>query len=72
MEASTVQAQVRPEMSAGTSPETGAALSPALVPAATGEVRRKRGRPRDPEADARILAAASSLILLRGYESMTV
>lgn len=35
-------------------------------------VRRKRGRPRDPEADGRILAAASSLILLRGYESMTV
>ena len=33
---------------------------------------RKRGRPRDPDADARILAAASSLILLRGYESMTV
>ena len=36
------------------------------------EVRRKRGRPRDPEADGRILAAASSLILLRGFESMTV
>ncbi len=35
-------------------------------------VRRKRGRPRDPEADGRILAAASSLILLRGFESMTV
>lgn len=34
--------------------------------------RRKRGRPRDPEADGRILAAASSLILLRGFESMTV
>ena len=40
--------------------------------AAPPEVRRKRGRPRDPEADGRILAAASSLILLRGYESMTV
>lgn len=36
------------------------------------EPPRKRGRPRDPDADARILAAASSLILLRGYESMTV
>jgi AcrR family transcriptional regulator len=36
------------------------------------EVRRKRGRPRDPEADGRILAAASSLILLRGFDSMTV
>jgi len=35
-------------------------------------VRRKRGRPRDPEADGRILAAASSLILMRGFESMTV
>ncbi len=39
---------------------------------ATPEVRRKRGRPRNPEADGRILAAASALILLRGYESMTV
>ena len=36
------------------------------------EVRRKRGRPRDPEADDRILAAASALILLRGFDSMTV
>jgi AcrR family transcriptional regulator len=36
------------------------------------EVRRKRGRPRDPEADGRILAAASSLILVRGFDSMTV
>jgi len=35
-------------------------------------VRRKRGRPRDPEADGRILAAASALILMRGFESMTV
>lgn len=71
-------------MSAGSSPETTPALAPELnpelapelgpsapAPAAVG-TRRKRGRPRDPEADARILAAASSLILLRGYESMTV
>ncbi len=36
------------------------------------EERRKRGRPRDPEADGRILAAAASLILLRGFDSMTV
>jgi AcrR family transcriptional regulator len=36
------------------------------------EVRRKRGRPRDPETDGRILAAASSLILLHGFDSMTV
>jgi AcrR family transcriptional regulator len=35
-------------------------------------VRRKRGRPRNPEADGRILAAASSLILMRGFDSMTV
>ena len=39
---------------------------------ASPQVRRKRGRPRDPEADGRILAAASALILLRGFESMTV
>lgn len=38
----------------------------------TSGVPRKRGRPRDPDADGRILAAASTLILLRGYESMTV
>ena len=46
----------------------GAAVSNSPVP----EVRRKRGRPRDPEADGRILAAAASLILLRGFDSMTV
>lgn len=34
--------------------------------------RRKRGRPRDPLADGRILSAASSLILLRGFDAMTV
>jgi len=46
----------------------GAAVSNSSVP----DVRRKRGRPRDPEADGRILAAAASLILLRGFDSMTV
>jgi AcrR family transcriptional regulator len=46
----------------------GAAVSNSPVP----DVRRKRGRPRDPEADGRILAAAASLILLRGFDSMTV
>ena len=46
----------------------GAAVSNSPVP----EVRRKRGRPRDPEADGRILTAAASLILLRGFDSMTV
>ena len=45
----------------------------AMVTAApTPKPRRKRGRPRDPGADSRILAAASSLILLRGFDSMTV
>ena len=57
--------------------------APAVVPLATRvsppatavdalPVRRKRGRPRDPQADGRILAAASSLILLRGFDAMTV
>lgn len=46
----------------------GAAVSNPPVP----DVRRKRGRPRDPEADGRILAAASSLILMHGFDSMTV
>jgi AcrR family transcriptional regulator len=41
----------------------GAAVSTSPTPP-----RRKRGRPRNPEADGRILAAASSLILLRGFE----
>jgi AcrR family transcriptional regulator len=75
VEASTAQAQVRPEMSAGSSPEITPELTRPLGTsgaAPIAEARRKRGRPRDPEADARILAAASSLILLRGYESMTV
>ena len=46
----------------------GAAVSNSSVP----DVRRKRGRPRDPEADGRILTAAASLILMRGFDSMTV
>ncbi|MCW2779596.1 MAG: transcriptional regulator, TetR family [Marmoricola sp.] len=33
---------------------------------------RKRGRPRDPEADGRILAAAAELILVHGFDNMTV
>lgn len=45
---------------------------PTVVPDAVAPVRRKRGRPRDPLADGRILAAASSLILLRGFDAMTV
>ena len=35
-------------------------------------VVRKRGRPRDPAADGRILQAAADLILARGFDSMTV
>lgn len=49
-------------------PTSAGVLSAPAAPAGP----RKRGRPRDPDADTRILAAASSLILLRGYESMTV
>lgn len=45
--------------------------APTSIPPAP-EGRRKRGRPRDPGADGRILAAASSLILVRGFDSMTV
>lgn len=44
-----------------------AAASVELVP-----VRRKRGRPRDPLADGRILDAAAALILEHGYDNMTV
>ena len=43
-----------------------------VSPSPSTQVRRKRGRPRDPAADGRILSAASSLILLRGFDSMTV
>jgi AcrR family transcriptional regulator len=50
--------------------------SPAQVPEgvapADAPVRRKRGRPRDPEADGRILDAASELILRHGFDNMTV
>ena len=35
-------------------------------------VRRGRGRPRDPRTDERILSAAAELMLLRGFEAMTV
>jgi len=45
---------------------------PAMRSSPVPDVRRKRGRPRDPEADGRILAAASALILVRGFDSMTV
>jgi AcrR family transcriptional regulator len=64
VEASTVEATV-------TDPPSSEVAQKASDPT-TQVVRRKRGRPRDPEADGRILAAASSLILMRGFESMTV
>lgn len=35
-------------------------------------VRRGRGRPRDPETDRRITAAAAELMLLRGFDRTTV
>lgn len=67
------------EVTARATQKSGRTVTSGLTSAATAtratttvEPRRKRGRPRDPEADSRILAAASSLILLRGYESMTV
>lgn len=33
---------------------------------------RRRGRPRDPQADTRILAAAAELMMVRGFDAMTV
>lgn len=39
---------------------------------AVAPVRRGRGRPRDPETDKRITAAAAELMLLRGFDKMTV
>jgi len=72
VEASTVGASVSAPPSQDVAPDTDSAAERAASPSATPQVRRKRGRPRDPEADGRILAAASSLILMRGFESMTV
>ncbi|MET0838768.1 MAG: TetR/AcrR family transcriptional regulator [Marmoricola sp.] len=76
MEASTAGAPVSDPPSPEVAPEPARRGDPAAELAAahqaSPEVRRKRGRPRDPEADGRILAAASALILLRGFESMTV
>ncbi len=72
VEASAMEASVSDQSSPEVSQESPPAVVTAAGEPATQEVRRKRGRPRDPEADGRILAAASSLILLRGFESMTV
>jgi AcrR family transcriptional regulator len=36
------------------------------------QVRRGRGRPRDPQTDERIIEAAAELMRLRGFERMTV
>ena len=38
----------------------------------TAELRRGRGRPRDPETDTRITAAAAKLMLQRGFDKTTV
>ena len=48
-----------------------AGLTPGVAPDPV-PVRRKRGRPRDPEADGRILDAAAALILAHGFDNMTV
>jgi AcrR family transcriptional regulator len=72
VEASTVGASVSGPPTPEVAPHTNPARDKRALEAAPPVVRRKRGRPRDPEADGRILAAASSLILLRGFESMTV
>src|SRR3954447_5032918 len=76
VEASTVEASVSDRLSSDVVPEavpvTDRQSTHAPSSATTPPVRRKRGRPRDPQADGRILAAASSLILMRGFESMTV
>lgn len=44
----------------------------AAAPEPDEPVARKRGRPRDPQADQRILDAAAHLILVRGFDAMTV
>jgi AcrR family transcriptional regulator len=72
VDASTVGASVSDAPSPDVAPDAAPTPVPGAGDPTTPKVRRKRGRPRDPEADGRILAAASSLILLRGFESMTV
>jgi AcrR family transcriptional regulator len=52
--------------------ETTAAAPRAAIQLAPAGERRKRGRPRDPEADGRILEAAAALILAHGFDNMTV
>jgi AcrR family transcriptional regulator len=46
--------------------------SVAGAPGSAQPVRRGRGRPRDPETDRRITAAAADLMLHRGFDKMTV
>ena len=47
--------------------------TPTPQPAPADEpVRRGRGRPRNPETDQRIIAAAAELMLHRGFDKMTV
>ena len=47
-------------------------MDSAEQPATDEPVRRGRGRPRDPETDKRIVAAAADLMLQRGFDRMTV
>jgi AcrR family transcriptional regulator len=51
---------------------TGAPPVESDVQSVAGSVRRGRGRPRNPETDRRITTAAAELMLLRGFERMTV
>lgn len=53
-------------MTTSSTPDTGAALRGDL------QVRRGRGRPRDPETDDRITSAAAELLLQRGFDRTTV
>lgn len=51
---------------------TGDADQPSATVSADVPMARRRGRPRDPQADVRILNAAADLILAHGFDAMTV
>ncbi|WP_147455864.1 TetR/AcrR family transcriptional regulator [Nocardioides mangrovicus] len=78
-------ASISAEPGAVTAPVIGVPAAVSAAAATTGDTdrsvlalpnlapeRRKRGRPRDPEADGRILDAAAGLILENGFDHMTV
>lgn len=48
------------------------AVQPSATVSVDVPVVRRRGRPRDPQADVRILSAAVELILTHGFDAMTV